>query len=94
MSDQTNFIEKEDVVVKFCGDSGDGMQLAGTLFSDAAALLLTLERTVTVIDGIFNVDLGPFTPDSDNNTIFDLFPNYLKEGFRSAHFVCKYRGME
>jgi len=39
MSDQTNFIEKEDVVVKFCGDSGDGMQLAGTLFSDAAALL-------------------------------------------------------
>jgi 2-oxoglutarate ferredoxin oxidoreductase subunit alpha len=38
MSDQTNFIEKEDVVVKFCGDSGDGMQLAGTLFSDAAAL--------------------------------------------------------
>ena len=38
MSDQANFIEKEDVVVKFCGDSGDGMQLAGTLFSDAAAL--------------------------------------------------------
>jgi len=38
MSDQTNFIEKEDVVVKFVGDSGDGMQLAGTLFSDAAAL--------------------------------------------------------
>ena len=39
MSDQSNFIEKEDVVVKFCGDSGDGMQLAGTLFSDAAALI-------------------------------------------------------
>ncbi|HPT04797.1 MAG TPA: 2-oxoacid:acceptor oxidoreductase subunit alpha [Bacteroidales bacterium] len=33
-----NVIEKEDVVVKFVGDSGDGMQLTGTLFSDTAAL--------------------------------------------------------
>ena len=32
-------IEREDVVVKFVGDSGDGMQLTGTMFSDAAALL-------------------------------------------------------
>jgi len=32
MSEKSNFIEKEDVVVKFCGDSGDGMQLAGTPF--------------------------------------------------------------
>ncbi len=31
-------IELEDVVVKFVGDSGDGMQLTGTLFSDVAAL--------------------------------------------------------
>lgn len=31
-------LEKEDVVVKFVGDSGDGMQLIGTLFSDTAAL--------------------------------------------------------
>lgn len=31
-------IEKEDVVVKFVGDSGDGMQLTGTLFSDTSAL--------------------------------------------------------
>jgi len=30
--------ELEDVVVKFVGDSGDGMQLTGTLFSDVAAL--------------------------------------------------------
>ncbi len=28
-----------DVVIRFSGDSGDGMQLTGTLFSDAAALL-------------------------------------------------------
>ena len=31
-------VDKQDVVVKFVGDSGDGMQLIGTLFSNAAAL--------------------------------------------------------
>ena len=25
----------DDIVVRFAGDSGDGMQLSGTLFSDA-----------------------------------------------------------
>ncbi len=33
-----NIIRKEDIVVRFAGDSGDGMQLSGTLFSDASAL--------------------------------------------------------
>ncbi len=33
-----NMIQKDDVVIKFAGDSGDGMQLTGTLFSDAAAI--------------------------------------------------------
>lgn len=28
----------EDLVVRFAGDSGDGMQLSGNLFSDASAL--------------------------------------------------------
>ena len=32
-------IELEDVVIRFSGDSGDGMQLTGTLFSNTAALL-------------------------------------------------------
>ncbi|MGI6321557.1 MAG: 2-oxoacid:acceptor oxidoreductase subunit alpha [Bacteroidales bacterium] len=38
--DSTNqkIIKKDSVVVKFAGDSGDGMQLAGTLFADTAAL--------------------------------------------------------
>ena len=31
-------VEKESVVVKFVGDSGDGMQLSGSVFSDSAAL--------------------------------------------------------
>ena len=31
-------IERESVVVKFVGDSGDGMQLTGGVFSDSAAI--------------------------------------------------------
>ena len=31
-------IQKDDIVIRFAGDSGDGMQLSGTLFSDASAL--------------------------------------------------------
>ncbi len=38
MSTKKQILENESVVVKFVGDSGDGMQLSGTLFSDAAAL--------------------------------------------------------
>ena len=33
-----NVRETSDVVIRFSGDSGDGMQLTGTLFSDTAAL--------------------------------------------------------
>ena len=36
MSNRLNIQELDEVVVKFVGDSGDGMQLSGTLFSDAA----------------------------------------------------------
>ncbi len=35
---QEILIEKEDLVIKFVGDSGDGMQLIGTLFSDTSAI--------------------------------------------------------
>jgi 2-oxoglutarate/2-oxoacid ferredoxin oxidoreductase subunit alpha len=38
MSKKPQIIEKEEVVIRFSGDSGDGMQLTGTLFSDTAAL--------------------------------------------------------
>lgn len=37
--DQSNKVELEDVVIRFSGDSGDGMQLTGTLFSDASAFI-------------------------------------------------------
>ena len=31
--------ELESVTIRFAGDSGDGMQLAGTRFTDTAAIL-------------------------------------------------------
>ena len=37
--EQTKVRELQDVVIRFSGDSGDGMQLTGTLFSDTSALL-------------------------------------------------------
>ncbi|MDP4204445.1 MAG: 2-oxoacid:acceptor oxidoreductase subunit alpha [Bacteroidota bacterium] len=38
MAKEANVVEKEEVFVRFSGDSGDGMQLTGTLFSDTLAL--------------------------------------------------------
>lgn len=38
-SKKSKVLELENVVVKFVGDSGDGMQLAGTLFADNTALV-------------------------------------------------------
>jgi 2-oxoglutarate ferredoxin oxidoreductase subunit alpha len=38
MAKNSQAIKREEVVIRFSGDSGDGMQLTGTLFSDTAAL--------------------------------------------------------
>ena len=38
MEKRLKVIEKDDVVIRFSGDSGDGMQLTGTLFSTTSAL--------------------------------------------------------
>ena len=37
--DKTKTTELDNVVVRFSGDSGDGMQLTGTLFSNLSAIL-------------------------------------------------------
>ena len=37
--EQKHVQEMQEVVIRFSGDSGDGMQLTGTLFSDTAALV-------------------------------------------------------
>ena len=39
MAKNAKVIELEDVVVKFAGDSGDGMQLTGSQFSDTSAFI-------------------------------------------------------
>ena len=39
MVKKTKVIELEEVVVKFAGDSGDGMQLTGSQFSDTSAFV-------------------------------------------------------
>ena len=39
MSEQTNVKELQKVVIRFSGDSGDGMQLAGNLFSNISAAI-------------------------------------------------------
>lgn len=38
MNKEAKVIELDEVAIRFSGDSGDGMQLTGTLFSDATAL--------------------------------------------------------
>ena len=38
MSSQKEIIKMDEVVIRFSGDSGDGMQLTGTQFSDTSAL--------------------------------------------------------
>ena len=37
MLEKTNVKTLENVVVRFSGDSGDGMQLAGNIFSNVSA---------------------------------------------------------
>jgi len=39
MKKRVKIIEREDVVIKFAGDSGDGIQLTGAQFSDTSAFL-------------------------------------------------------
>jgi len=39
MKKKKDIIEREEVVIRFSGDSGDGMQLTGTLFSNTSALV-------------------------------------------------------
>ena len=35
---QHTVIDTKEIVIRFTGDSGDGMQLTGTMFADASAL--------------------------------------------------------
>lgn len=39
VSPNTGVVEKDNVTVRFSGDSGDGMQLAGNIFSTVSAIV-------------------------------------------------------
>jgi len=86
--------ELESVVVRFSGDSGDGMQLTGTLFSNLSAILgneistfpdfpSEIRAPLGTIGGVsgFQVHLGSskiYTPGDDADVLVAMNPAALK----------------
>lgn len=100
MSQETQIIEKHDVVIRFSGDSGDGMQLTGQQFSDTAALfgndvstfpdypaeIRAPQGTVGGVSG-FQVHIGEdhiTTPGDDADVLVAMNPAALKANLRWA----------
>jgi 2-oxoglutarate/2-oxoacid ferredoxin oxidoreductase subunit alpha len=92
--DKTKTTELDNVVVRFSGDSGDGMQLTGTLFSNLSAILgneistfpdfpseiRAPQGTVGGVSG-FQVHLGSskiYTPGDDADVLVVMNPAALK----------------
>lgn len=88
-------IDLDQVVIKFSGDSGDGMQLTGTLFSDTAAILgndvstfpdypseiRAPQGTVGGVSG-FQVHIGKkrvYTPGDHSDVLVAMNPAALKQ---------------
>ena len=98
MKNKAKIIELDEVVVKFAGDSGDGMQLTGSLFSDSSAFLgLDLstfpdypseirapEGTIAGVSG-FQVHIGQKeiqTPGDQADVLVAMNPAALKANLR------------
>jgi 2-oxoglutarate ferredoxin oxidoreductase subunit alpha len=98
MGKKSKVIEREEVVIRFSGDSGDGMQLTGSLFSDTAALygndLTTFpdypaeirapQGTVGGVSG-YQVHLGHseiFTPGDDADVLVAMNPAAIKANIK------------
>lgn len=94
MDQKVNRVEIEEVAIRFCGDSGDGMQLTGTLFSDTSALvgngvstfpdypaeIRAPQGTVSGVSG-FQVNLGSvkiYTPGDDCDVLVAMNPAALR----------------
>ena len=92
--DKTKITELDNVVVRFSGDSGDGMQLTGTLFSNLSAILgneistfpdfpseiRAPQGTLGGVSG-FQVHLGSskiYTPGDDADVLVVMNPAALK----------------
>jgi 2-oxoglutarate/2-oxoacid ferredoxin oxidoreductase subunit alpha len=98
MSKKSQVIERDEIVIRFSGDSGDGMQLTGTLFSNAAALfgndlstfpdypaeIRAPQGTVGGVSG-FQVHLGHseiFTPGDYADVLVAMNPAAIKANAR------------
>lgn len=92
-------MELENVVIRFSGDSGDGMQLTGTLFSNLSAILgneistfpdfpseiRAPQGTLSGVSG-FQVHLGSgtiYTPGDEPDVLVAMNPAALKVNARS-----------
>jgi 2-oxoglutarate/2-oxoacid ferredoxin oxidoreductase subunit alpha len=95
---QRKIVELEDVVVKFAGDSGDGMQLTGSQFSDTSAFvgndlstfpdypaeIRAPEGTIAGVSG-FQVHIGQKeiqTPGDKADVLVAMNPAALKANLR------------
>src|SRR6476659_10432902 len=90
--------ELESVAIRFCGDSGDGMQLAGTQFTNASAILgndvstlpdfpAEIRAPAGTLAGVsgFQVHFSStdiYTPGDKLNTLIAMNPAALKTNLR------------
>ncbi len=98
MTKSSKVIEREEMVVRFSGDSGDGMQLTGTLFSSTSAIygndistfpdfpaeIRAPQGTVGGVSG-FQVHFGHsevFTPGDYADVLVAMNPAALKVNYR------------
>ncbi len=95
----TKTTELENVVVRFSGDSGDGMQLTGTLFSNLSAILgneistfpdfpSEIRAPLGTVSGVsgFQVHLGAskiYTPGDEADVLVAMNPAALKVNGKS-----------
>ena len=105
MADEMMVKELEQVVVRFSGDSGDGMQLAGNIFSNVSATvgndictfpdypadIRAPQGSLTGVSG-FQVHIGAnriFTPGDRGNVLVAMNPAALKTQIK----FCKPQGL-
>ena len=105
MADEMMVKELEQVVVRFSGDSGDGMQLAGNIFSNVSATvgndictfpdypadIRAPQGSLTGVSG-FQVHIGAnriFTPGDRCNVLVAMNPAALKTQIK----FCKPQGL-
>ena len=105
MAEQTKVTTLEKVVIRFSGDSGDGMQLTGTIFSNLSAIfgneistfpdypadIRAPQGSLTGVSG-FQVHIGAnriFTPGDRCNVLVAMNPAALKTQIK----FCKPQGL-